>query len=331
MWARACRPGTPRGRVDGPSPSDERSGSCPARGRRVDHRGVRELAQRQHGLVTRAQIIELGGSDGAITREVAAGRWTRARRGVVVVGAAPPTWEQRVLAAVLAAGPGALASNRTAIRVWGLVGRSGRIEVLLGGSRVAVVPGVTVHRTRDLPPQDISRRGNIPVTSLARTLVDASAGQDGRVVASWVDEATRRLGLDLVDLQECLHRRSGPGHPPLGHVHEVVGARLALPGPGDSPLEVRALLALARAGLPAPILQHRVPLADGTVALLDLAYPAQQVAIELDGWSAHGHRSAFDRDRERANQLTLLGWRLYRFTAAMPDSLLVTTVRRALG
>lgn len=275
--------------------------------------------------------MALGGSDGAIAREVAAGRWTRARRGVVVVGAAPPTWEQRVMAAVLAAGPGALASNRTGMRLWGLVERSGRLEVLLGGSRVAVVPGVVVHRTRDLPATDIGEHDGVPVTSVARTLVDASAGQDERVVASWVDDATRRLGLDLLDLQECLDRRSGPGHPPLAHLRSVMDARLPLAGPGDSPLEVRALLALARAGLPAPVLQHRVALPDGTVALLDLAYPHKRVAIELDGWSAHGHRSAFDQDRARANQLTLLGWRLYRFTAAMPDALLVTTVRRALG
>ena len=248
-----------------------------------------------------------------------------------MVGAAPATWEQRALAAVLAAGPGALASHRTATRVWGLVPRSGRLEVLLGGSRVALVPGVVVHRTRDLPSVDVAERDAIPVTSVARTLVDASAGQEARVVASWVDDATRRLGLDLVDLRECLDRRSGPGHPSLAHLHAVVTARLPLAGPGDSPLEVRALLALARAGLPAPVLQHRVALPDGTVALLDLAYPAQRVAIELDGWSAHGHRSAFDRDRARANQLTLVGWRLYRFTSTMSDALLVTTVRRALA
>jgi hypothetical protein len=282
-------------------------------------------------LATRAQIVALGGSDRLIARQVASGRWTRARRGVVVVGAAPATWEQRVMAAVLAAGPGALASNRTGLRVWGLVSLSGRLEVVLGGSRVAVVPGVVVHRTRDLPPPDIAERDGIPVTSVARTLVDASAGQDPRVVASWVDDATRRLGLDLVDLQECLHRRSGPGHPSLAHLRTAVDARLPLAGPGDSPLEVRALLALARAGLPAPVVQHRVALPDGSVAVLDLAYPAKQVAIELDGWVAHGHRSAFDQDRARANQLLLLGWRLYRFTSTMSDALLVTTVRRALA
>ena len=106
----------------------------------------------------------------------------------------------------------------------------------------------------------------------------------------------------------------------------------ATPGydPGDSDLEVRALGALSRAGLPAPVQQHPFRRPDGTMALIDLAYPVQRIAIELDGWSIHRHRRAFDADRARANDLTVAGWRVLRFTHTTLDSTLVTVVRAAL-
>ena len=70
---------------------------------------------------------------------------------------------------------------------------------------------------------------------------------------------------------------------------------------------------------------------DGSRAFIDLAYPDQMVAIELDGWEHHSTRSAFDRDRARANDLALAGWRLYRFTWTTTDEVIVDTVARAIG
>ncbi|HEX2575611.1 MAG TPA: type IV toxin-antitoxin system AbiEi family antitoxin domain-containing protein, partial [Aquihabitans sp.] len=72
----------------------------------MDHQAIVALARAQHGLVTRRQVLELGGSDRAIATLVATGRWRRSRRGVLEVGAPAATWEQRVMAACLAAGPG---------------------------------------------------------------------------------------------------------------------------------------------------------------------------------------------------------------------------------
>jgi very-short-patch-repair endonuclease len=80
-----------------------------------------------------------------------------------------------------------------------------------------------------------------------------------------------------------------------------------------------------------PVQQFRVLRQNGKPAFVDLAYPDARVAIEVDGWDAHGRRNAFDADRARANDLTLLGWRVLRFTSRMSDASILRTIRDALG
>lgn len=297
----------------------------------MDHHGLRTIALAQHGLATRRQILDLGGTDSLIARRIRTGQWARARRGVIVVGPIAASWEQRVLAACLAAGDGVLASHRTAGRHWGVVDRSGRIEVLAGDERVLALHGVRAHRTLLLPPMDRAVHRGIPVTSVARTLVDLSRGQDQVVVGGWLDDAMRRLELDLRELRSCIARLAGPGRPQPTALIGALAERWAGYDPGDSALEARALLAIARAGLPIPVQQHGVRRPDGGLAFIDLAYPDVMVAIELDGYEHHRTRGAFDRDRARANDLTLLGWRVYRFTWTMADEAIVATVARAIG
>lgn len=296
----------------------------------MDDHDLVDLARRQHGAISRQQALDAGLSASAIKRRIGAGSWTQLRSGIYVVGGAPPTWEQRVVGCCLAGGDDVLASHRTGARVWDLVTADGRTEVLVDGGRRVRLPGVRVHQTMLMPPMDRTARNGIPVTSLARTLVDASQHQDPAVVGRWVDEAVRRHGLELLDLRSCVARLSGPGRRDLRPIRTALAERLEGWDPGDSALEVRALLAIARAGLPAPVQQHVVRRPDGSLARIDLAYPAERIAIELDGWEHHGRRSAFDRDRLRRNELTLLGWDVYQFTWSMPDEVLVSTVRTAL-
>lgn len=297
----------------------------------MDHHGLRTIALAQHGLATRRQILDLGGTDSLIARRIRSGQWTRSRRGVIVIGAIAPTWEQRVMAACLAAGDGAFASNRTAGRHWGLITRSGRIQLLTGDERVLALDGVRAHRTLILPPMDRAVHQGIPVTSIARTLVDLSVGQDQVIVGRWLDDAMRRLALDVREVRSCIARLVGPGRAHPTSLIGALGERWAGYDPGDSALEARALLAIARAGLPIPEQQHAVRRPDGRAAYVDLAYPDQMVAIELDGYEHHRSRTAFDHDRARANDLTLLGWRVYRFTWTMSDEDIVATVARAIG
>lgn len=296
----------------------------------MDDRWLVELARDQHGLVTRAQAKRAGGSDAAIGRRVASGRWSQARAGVYVIGAAPATWQQRAMAATLAAGPDVVASHRTAARLWGLVERSGPIEVTTGAERRVRLAGVVAHRSRHLTSDDRSVRSQVPCTSIERTLIDAASSAGARVVGRWIDLARRDLDLDLTRLATRASELSMPGRALPTSLAEALALRGDGADPGRSALESRVIEAIERTGLPAPQRQVRFVRAGGRVGYIDLAYPEAMVAIELDGWAEHGLRSAFDADRIRGNELVLAGWRLLRFTWSMTDDEICAAISAAL-
>ncbi|WP_421118776.1 type IV toxin-antitoxin system AbiEi family antitoxin domain-containing protein [Aquihabitans daechungensis] len=261
------------------------------------------LARRQHGLVTRNQATHLGLSVRSIRSRVERGSWQRIRPGVYVVGAVASSWEQSVAAACLAAGEGAYASHRTAARLWGLVPRSGRIELLTHNSRRLVLPGVTGHRSLLLDRRDHTIVREIPVTTIERTIVDLAGAGDQVLMGRWIDLGLREGMLSIDRLIEHCGRLGGPGR----GIPLAVLAAIALrrPGydPGRSALESRALAALALAGLPAPERQYPVTRPDGRKAFIDMAYPEAPLAIEADGFETHGTRQAFEEDRIRGNEL----------------------------
>lgn len=297
----------------------------------MDHGALVALALTQHGVVTRAQALAAGATDSAIRRRVAAGQWQRVRPGAYAIGAAATTWEQSVMATVLAAGDDVLASHRTAARLWGLVDRSGRVEVLVPGDRVVRLRGVTAHRSRHLPEVDRDQRDGIPCTSMARTLVDLAPSAGDRLVGRWVDLALRDGHADVVSIASRAADLTVRGR----HLPTSLMAALAIRNdgydPGRSALESRVLAALARAGIESPVRQHPFERANGSKGFIDLAYPEDRVAIELDGWAEHGLRSAFDADRVRGNELVLAGWRLLRFTWTMSDDEICAAIAAALA
>lgn len=288
------------------------------------------IARTQHGLVTRAQAIAHGASSSAISRRVDAGAWSRVRPGIYALRAAPSTWRQRVLAATLAVGVGALASHRTAARFWGLVDRSGRIELVIGEDRRVRLPDVVVHRTRHLADVDRAQLDGIPCTSLPRTIIDAAASADAALVGRWVDLGIRDHGLKIGEVAARASELAVPGRRMPRSLLEALALRSDGHDPGRSALEARVIEALARAGLPAPARQWPFTRADGSDGFIDLAYPDRMSAIELDGWAEHGLRSAFDADRVRGNELVLAGWRLLRFTWTMTDDEIVAAIAAAL-
>lgn len=297
----------------------------------MDEGRLVEIARTQHGLVTRRQALSHGASDAAIHRRVASGRWDRVRTGVYALGAAPSTWSQGVLAAVLAVGVGAMASHRTAARLWGLVDRSGRIELVIGEDERHRLPGVVVHRSRHLNEDDRSQRDGVPCTSLPRTIIDGAASADAPVVGRWLDVGIRDHGLAMGAVATRASQLAVPGRAMPRSLVGALGLRSDGYDPGRSALEARVLEAIARAGLPSPERQWRVERVGGRIAFIDLAYPDAGIAIELDGWAEHGLRSAFDADRARGNELVLAGWRLLRFTWTMSDDEIVAAIAAALA
>src|SRR4051795_5707027 len=132
---------------------------------------VANLAARQHGVVSRRQLRELGFGTATIDRWVRNAWLHGVFRGVYAVGHPRLTAPGRRMAAVLACGSDALLSHRTAADGWGILrSASARIEVTTTTSRGP--HGITVHRVRDIHSDDRAMRDGIPLTSLARTLLD---------------------------------------------------------------------------------------------------------------------------------------------------------------
>ena len=143
------------------------------------------VARGQYGLVTRAQCHEAGVADRSVDRWLARGQLERVHPCVYRLAGAPRTWEQAVLAAVLGAGPGALASHRTAARLWGLIDIA-PVEVSVDRPHYHRMAGVVVHRTRD--PMTPSLRHGIPVSTPMRAMVDLGAVCERPVVEEALEQ-----------------------------------------------------------------------------------------------------------------------------------------------
>jgi very-short-patch-repair endonuclease len=286
------------------------------------------IARGQHGLVTRAQVLGALSSR-TLERWVQAGRLEGVRRGVYRVGGAPETWEQGVLAACLAAGPASRASFRTAAALRDLEGfpRDG-VEITHFGTRPSSIEGVVVHESTVFGPDHIAEVARIPTTSMARTLCDLTAIVPDWTVERAVDEALRRKLVTIGALRRVAEDLEGRGRMRCTVMRTILEHRVPGYQPAESAPERRIADLLVRAGLPAPVLQHRVQVGNRTYRI-DLCYPDQRIAIEYDGWDFHRGRQAFDRDRARANDLVLLGMQVLRFTSRSSDQVIVDTVRTA--
>src|SRR4051812_20422256 len=169
-----------------------------AMGHQMHHsppRGFWPLVKRQHGVVTRAQLLALGFSGDAIKHRIAKGRLHPVARGVYAVGRQELTRHGRWMAAVLSCGPGAVLSHASAAALWEMVEpAAGRFHISVPGA-VRRRSGVVVHRRSALASDATSCQG-IPVTSPLSTLVDLASmvGRDHLEAA--INAADRR---DLVD------------------------------------------------------------------------------------------------------------------------------------
>lgn len=268
----------------------------------VDAR-VAALAARQHGVVSRAQLVALGLSDDRIFRRVVAGRLHRLHRGVYAVGHPAVTQHGRWLAAVLACGAGAVLSHGSAAQLWGLPWRQkGRIDVTVagtGGRRRRRL--VVVHRA-PLGPGDAWTKDGIPATSPSRTLVDLADYRRRRPLERAIDEAAF-LRLDSTGVASRQGRRGS------GLLAEV----LARHEPGStrtkSDLEEAMLALCRRHGLRQPAVN-----ADTEGYESDFVWRAERLIVEADSRAAHLTQAAFEKDRLRDADLIAAGWRVVRVT-----------------
>ncbi|HVF13689.1 MAG TPA: hypothetical protein VM942_03765 [Acidimicrobiales bacterium] len=290
------------------------------------------LAEQQEGLVTRPQArVHLTRKQ--LESWLATGRLVTVRWGVYRFAGVPPTRWQPLRAALLAAGPDALASHRSAAEVWGMAGLVTEQPELTSPWPIWTrLPGVRSHQSRYLPDHHRTVRYGVPVTSAARTLGDLSAVVSAEFLGRLVDDSLRRRLLVLDDLREVYGILVGRGRRRITVLRAVLEDRLPGFHPGDSPMELDVRRILVGAGLGDPVAQHQV-LAGSTVYLLDWAYPEDRIGIEYNGWEFHCTRSAVDHDAVRYARLTAVGWRILPVTSATTPQSLVDNVRavRALA
>lgn len=173
---------------------------------RVD-RGAAELAGRQHGVVSRRQLLALGMGTRGVEVRLDAGRLHRLHHGVYVVGHRAITEQGRMMAAVLAAGPGAVLSHRSAGRVWGMVRWSGAVEVTRP-RRFRARDGIRCHRSPVQGDEGTVFDG-LPVTTPFRTLIDLAGALDHSALRQAFNEIQVRRLSDPVPLAEMVERHRG--------------------------------------------------------------------------------------------------------------------------
>ena len=196
------------------------------------------------------------------------------------------TDEQRAMTAVLDAGPEAVVSHSSAAALWALRGfRIGRVEVSRP-RRTADRPTTLalVHTPRLLPPHHCTRAQGIPVTTLARTVVDLAATEHPARVEMALHAALRR-GLHWGDLDATVNELDARGRRGIGVVRALTDRHRGR-RPLDSGLEGRVLRALTAAGLPEP--RRQVDLGgDGWAGRVDFLYDDVRLVLEVDGGWCH--------------------------------------------
>ena len=267
------------------------------------------LAARQHGIVNRRQLAAIGIDDSAIGRRVARGRIHRVHQGVYAVGHPKLTMEGRWTAAVAACGQGAVLSHLDAAALWRIYdGVGARVHVTVATSRR--VTGLWIHRSRKLDRDDVTVKDGIPVTTVARTLVDLSDVLGRERVLRAVREAELLRLLDFEALDAAVQRAHGRRR------LRVLKEALAIHVPGQivrDELEHRFLELIREAGLPAPETNVKLK-ARARRYEIDCLWRQHRVAVELDGRAAHARTTAFEPDRRKDAALTAIGLRPLRFT-----------------
>ena len=269
------------------------------------------IAGRQHGVVTHRQLAALGIRGTAVARRVAAGRLVRLYRGVFAVGHVQRTRETRWIAAVMACGQGAALSHLDAAALWQIYESRGRaIHVTTTTRSPRTLAGIRVHRARRLDPADVTKKDGIPVTTVARTLIDLTDVLASDRVLRAIREAEYLKLLDPDTLIAAVQRATG-----RKRLTELKKA-LQRHRPGQivrEELEHRFLELVHAAGLADPQTNVKVK-TRRRIYEVDCLWPDQRVAVELDGRAAHIRAAAFEEDRSRDAALTATGLRPLRFT-----------------
>jgi hypothetical protein len=250
---------------------------------------IAETAFKQHGNITRKQLLKLGLSSSGIAHRIRIGQLHPVFRGVYAVGCPPITPLQRAAAAVLACGPNAALGYSSAMTLWGFWrhwDQPFEIVVTKGNPKPK---RITVHRPRHLERRDITTQLGIRVTRPARTMLDIAAGRKEDQFKRDVNNALHSHYLTKGAIVDLVTRH--PRHPATPRLSWFVTTE---GGPTRSDWERMLPAFCAAQNLPEPKMALR------TVGHTpDASWPQLGIVLELDSWEYHDTRFDFETDHVR--------------------------------
>jgi hypothetical protein len=256
------------------------------------------------------QLHDCGLDNDAIAVRLRRGSLHRLHQGVYAVGHAAVTLEGRFMAAVLACGPHALLSHRSAAARWGFMRWEERlVEVTVPANCSTRVRGVRVHRSRLLGRRRPLRHDGIPITSPARTLLDLAAVLPPKALRRVARQAQAERRVSIRQLQEVIERSNG--HRGVPALQTIVDDG---PAPTRSPLEDGLLDLLDRHGIERPEVNAALRL-DGRRIVPDYLWREQRIAIEADSRQWHDHSLTLVADADKQAILEAHGWRVLRVSS----------------
>jgi Protein of unknown function (DUF559) len=277
---------------------------------------VADLAKAQHAVFDLSQLLEAGWSDSAVHKRTAARQLHRIFHTVYSI--VPPPLLRREgwwMAAVLACGPGAVLSHRSAGALHALRPYNGtKIDVTVPRRSSRRHPGITIHRSTTLTRADTTTVDGIPCTTVSRTLFDLADVVNRRGLERAFDQSESLEVFDLIAIQDQLERNAGRRRA-VGLVKLVLNEHYLGSTPTWNDFEERFYVISDSVGVPRPEVNQWLMLPDGGPAIKpDFMWRERRLIIETDGKRTHGTRQTFESDRRRDQRLVLAGWRVIRIT-----------------
>ncbi|MGK2955403.1 MAG: DUF559 domain-containing protein [Solirubrobacterales bacterium] len=282
---------------------------------------ISELARPYLGVVSRRQMLEAGLGESLIQYRVSSMRLVPIFAGVYSLGHRFLTVQARHAAAVLAGGPCAALSHRSAAAHWGFLKPRGRVEILrtsspdhpnskLTGGPNGTSDRLVIHRSRVFNQNEYVVHRGIRTTTVARTFLDLAATMSLRQLESAYTEA-ERLGLVRIDeMRKVAARGRGwTGVRKLRKLIETWDPRLKST---KSNMEIDFVDLCRDHGIPAP----EINIHNGDMEV-DCVWQSEMVAVELDSHRFHSSGPAFERDLRKTRKLEKLGYRVLRFSHSM--------------
>ena len=258
------------------------------------------IAARQHGRVTRRQLLAAGIDARRIERWLADGRLRRVHRGVYAVGHVAPSMHGDYIAAVFAGGDGARLSCAPAAHLFKLTRarRAPAPEITVPTLHHRRRPGIVIHRVKALHPYDTTEYEGIPITSVPRVLLDLAPRLSPPDLARACHEAWVHYRTTPIHVEACIARN--PNKPGVAKLRRALGADITL-----SDLEDAFLILLEQHGLPRP--RTNIDLAGDRV---DCHWPQHGLTVELVSYRFHATRDGFEKDvaRRRRSRHVAFAW-----------------------